>query len=315
MRRLIPAAWLLLLLSAPALAQGAKPPPQPPATPAQTAPLPIPPEMGPVPPLEEFGVAYYVDMIGAVEGPHRLEALIGMAAVGAITADTRVWKTGLTTWVPAGQLPELAQALAGPPPLAGQTPPPPPPPPVNEVPPPVPPPPPPPPDVDYYYVEGGQTVGPLTLAELGNLIGNGTVRAETLVWTPGMAEWEVATELPALEAFLTAAPPPIPPTEQFRQLLLGTWEVRETALGTTTVTRVTYLLNGQYTGVMTVTLQGNTAAQPVAGTWEVAPTGENRFSLTATPAGFGFPATVDVRVIDQNTLYNETDNIVSRRVN
>ena len=42
----------------------------------------------------------------------------------------------------------------------------------------------------WYYVVGGQSVGPVSEVELDTLAQNGTIRPETLVWRDGMAAWE-----------------------------------------------------------------------------------------------------------------------------
>jgi uncharacterized RDD family membrane protein YckC len=55
----------------------------------------------------------------------------------------------------------------------------------------------------WYYVENGERVGPIEEAELSSRAGAGQVRAETLVWTDGMASWQpygtVAPDPSALE--------------------------------------------------------------------------------------------------------------------
>lgn len=59
----------------------------------------------------------------------------------------------------------------------------------------------------WFYAANGQQQGPFPDAQFQSLIGNGTVRADTLVWTEGMTGWQKAGEIPSL-----MASPPGPPT-------------------------------------------------------------------------------------------------------
>ena len=70
--------------------------------------------------------------------------------------------------------------------------------------------PPPPPVAQWHMASGGQAVGPLSLAQLGEAAASGRLQATTLVWTAGMAAWTPAGQIPQLAAILGAAPPPVP---------------------------------------------------------------------------------------------------------
>jgi membrane protease subunit (stomatin/prohibitin family) len=74
-----------------------------------------------------------------------------------------------------------------------------------------PPPPPVPAGPVFHVSQNGQTQGPIPLAQLGSSIAQGQVSASTLVWSPGMAGWVAAAEVPALAAYFAAPPPPPPP--------------------------------------------------------------------------------------------------------
>jgi membrane protease subunit (stomatin/prohibitin family) len=76
--------------------------------------------------------------------------------------------------------------------------------------------PPPPATVPWHLVEGGQAVGPLSETELGAAVTSGRVRPETLVWTPGMANWVAAREVPKLAPFFAAGRGTPPPPPMFR---------------------------------------------------------------------------------------------------
>lgn len=53
-------------------------------------------------------------------------------------------------------------------------------------------------DRSWFYAANGQQQGPYPEAQLRDLIARGTVRADTLVWSEGMAGWQKAGEIPGL---------------------------------------------------------------------------------------------------------------------
>jgi membrane protease subunit (stomatin/prohibitin family) len=67
----------------------------------------------------------------------------------------------------------------------------------------------------------GQSGGPYNLQQVQAGIANGQVRADTLVWSQGMASWAAAGTVPALQAFFVTpppmpgagGPPPVPPSQ------------------------------------------------------------------------------------------------------
>ena len=74
-----------------------------------------------------------------------------------------------------------------------------------------PPPPPAPAGPVFHVTQNGQSQGPFALAQLASAIGQGQVSGSTLVWSPGMAGWTAAAEVPALASYFAAPPPPPPP--------------------------------------------------------------------------------------------------------
>ena len=75
------------------------------AAPAGTAPPPPP------------GSMWHVAVNGQTQGPFSLQQLAAGIAQGQLTAETLVWTAGMPSWVPAGQVPQLAgQFTAAPPP-------------------------------------------------------------------------------------------------------------------------------------------------------------------------------------------------------
>ena len=62
----------------------------------------------------------------------------------------------------------------------------------------------------WFYASNGQQQGPYPEAQLRDLIARGTVRADTLVWSEGMAGWEKAGTIPDLMMSGGSAPPAVP---------------------------------------------------------------------------------------------------------
>lgn len=60
---------------------------------------------------------------------------------------------------------------------------------------------------NWFYAANGQQQGPFGDAQFRDLIANGTVRPDTLVWTEGMAGWQKAAEVPGLMP--AGGPPPM----------------------------------------------------------------------------------------------------------
>jgi len=68
------------------------------------------------PPPPPAAVAWHVAENGATEGPFSATDLAGMAQRGGLTRASSVWKAGMTGWLAAGDVPELANLFAGVPP-------------------------------------------------------------------------------------------------------------------------------------------------------------------------------------------------------
>ncbi len=71
-------------------------------------------------------------------------------------------------------------------------------------------PPPPPVEHVWHIVAGGETVGPYSKADLGQMAAKGQLERATWVWTPGQDGWKHAEDTELAELF-TVAPPPPPP--------------------------------------------------------------------------------------------------------
>lgn len=62
----------------------------------------------------------------------------------------------------------------------------------------------------WFYASEGKQQGPYQEAQFRDLIAQGVVRADTLVWSEGMAGWQKAAEIPGLIGSAGGPPPMIP---------------------------------------------------------------------------------------------------------
>lgn len=62
----------------------------------------------------------------------------------------------------------------------------------------------------WFYASEGKQQGPYQEAQFRDLVAQGVVRADTLVWSEGMAGWQKAAEIPGLMAGAGGPPPMIP---------------------------------------------------------------------------------------------------------
>lgn len=61
----------------------------------------------------------------------------------------------------------------------------------------------------WYYTQNNQQVGPVDEAKIKELVASGVVNANTMVWTAGMASWQLIGQTPL--AGLVGNMPPAPP--------------------------------------------------------------------------------------------------------
>lgn len=74
--------------------------------------------------------------------------------------------------------------------------------------------PPPLPQSMYHVAINGQAVGPYPLASLQQLVTNGQLTPNTLVWKPGMADWQEANSLVELQSLFNSNVYNVPPLKQ-----------------------------------------------------------------------------------------------------
>lgn len=71
-------------------------------------------------------------------------------------------------------------------------------------------PPPLPPSLKFFIVINGQQNGPHDMQSLKNLVSQGQLTKETLVWREGMANWTAASQVAELTSVFGSVPPPVP---------------------------------------------------------------------------------------------------------
>lgn len=193
------------------------------------------------------------------------------------------------------------------------------------------PPPLPPAQIQFWYAEGQQRRGPVTLDQLKALIQQGRVNKQTLVWRKGLANWTVAGEVDDLAVlFVPTDRPPEIPENNWGKFMLGTWYFDQTVQQILVETYGTYNADGTFSA--TSNLYGtdmlNTGSRPLLGsnqtegTWKTkALTGE-KFELIltytkATDPNFKMPTAPVVNTIQKtgpNSLYNITGKFQVRRI-
>ena len=72
-------------------------------------------------------------------------------------------------------------------------------------------PPPPPVEHVWHLANDGQTTGPFSKADLGQMAAKGDLTRETWVWTQGQDGWKKAEDVDELAQLFTVLPPPPPP--------------------------------------------------------------------------------------------------------
>jgi hypothetical protein len=58
----------------------------------------------------------------------------------------------------------------------------------------------------WYYAAGGQQAGPVSTAQLQQMMAQGQVSAQDLVWREGMSDWKAAGSLPELASAASPSP-------------------------------------------------------------------------------------------------------------
>lgn len=73
-------------------------------------------------------------------------------------------------------------------------------------------PPPPPMATQFFVAVNGAQTGPYTEQVMQQMIQQGSLKAETMIWKNGMAAWAAANQVAEIAKLFTMVPPPLPPT-------------------------------------------------------------------------------------------------------
>lgn len=142
------------------------------------------PTPGTVPPPVPV-VGFNVILNGHNSGPFGIQQLQQLVQQGQFSPHTQVWKAGMTEWAAATTVPELASLfVAAPPPV---------------------------PQINFNVLLGGNSTGPFNVTQLQQMVHQGQLTAETLVWTAGMTNWAPAGTVSQLGSLFIALAPTLPP--------------------------------------------------------------------------------------------------------
>lgn len=114
--------------------------------------------------------------------------------------------------------------------------------------------------------------------------------------------------------FKHVAPPEPPLDLKFRKYLVGVWDTTHSTYvhGVTESHSIRYESDGTFSSVSTL-ISGNrrTTSAPVSGKWSVTTMSNNKFTLTMK--GGNIPQYQILRIIDQNTVFNENLGVNAKR--
>ena len=63
----------------------------------------------------------------------------------------------------------------------------------------------------FHVAIDGQQAGPFGMDKIKEMVAAGTLSGTTLVWKPGMANWQAASEINEISGLFSSQPPPLPP--------------------------------------------------------------------------------------------------------
>jgi hypothetical protein len=152
------------------------------------------------PAAQESAVAeerWHYEYQGERRGPVSSEEIAQLAASGQIQPNSLVWKRGMAEWSPAAQVEGLLPTESGSSTQSAVQ-----------------------PGEPWYYGDGEQRHGPVSLDELKALASCGRLQPDHMVWDRGMAEWTTAAEVQGLipvQAKSPAAQPVAAPAPSLRE--------------------------------------------------------------------------------------------------
>ncbi len=169
-------------------------------------------------------------------------------------------------------------------------------------------------DYDYYAVLNGAQVGPMKLAEIEKMIGEGKIVRDTLMWRKGFDNWQKAQNLIEI-TWNRDVPPAVKNNERFRSYLVGTWRIEYVKDGYRIQLQTTFNSDGTYHSVLQVGNIGEPYAvsETGKGTWEVAALSDDAFTLIARSSKEEGKQSSELQVLDQNRVLNKTLQEIAHR--
>lgn len=179
------------------------------------------------------------------------------------------------------------------------------------------------PQIQYYASIGGEQAGPFSLEQMKQLIGEGKITRESLVWKSGLSDWRPGETF--TEFAFPDGPPELDKSERFKAFMQGTWRFEFDQTVQNTVIRMTFDLtyrpDGTLIGTVTgtpLTMPGPPMTQRLSGTWQVDATGENTFILTVTTQGQGTVRATssadEMEILGPNQLRNIKNGAIIKRI-
>lgn len=127
---------------------------------------------------------WYYAVGGQQQGPVSVDDIQRLLAANQMQPGDLVWREGMPTWTPAGEVPELASAARTEPAPAGAA--------AAPAEPAAPGP------AEWHYAHGGQQHGPVPADTVRQLLASRQLDPGALVWRDGMPAWAAAGAVPEL---------------------------------------------------------------------------------------------------------------------
>ncbi len=161
-------------------------------------------------------------------------------------------------------------------------------------------------DHDYYAVLNGAKVGPMKRAEVEQMISQGRIDRDTLMWRKGLVDWQKAESLKEI-AWNKDAPPAVDNNARFHSYLVGTWRIEYLQDGYKIRLQTTFNNDGTYQSVVEVGNIGEPymISESTKGTWEVTALNDEAFTLISKSSRDEGKNSSELQVLDQDRVYNK----------
>lgn len=150
----------------------------------------------------------------------------------------------------------------------------------------------PPPQLQIYMMIGSQQVGPLDADGYKERLGNPEAASSTLVWMPGLEQWQLASTIPQLQGIIASIGQEDAPPDEFRvadvqSYILGVWISSAYPLSGDnelySIIQMKVLTDGRFEGASVVYDRADQSRPPSIfhekGTWTATPDENGAFVL------------------------------------